>query len=216
MRHPVASAVVVGLCLVAQASGQTVTGPELVARVRRSVIPLQWENARGDLETYCSAVVLTPITALVSEHCTDEDHGVRLWLDGVPVVWVSKPSVGMQVARAAIPGRACVPVRVRRTDVREGESVWAVGYAFGDSRSTVTRGIVAHARAFDEDRDQDHLRHETWFDLTLVPGMSGGAIVDDDGQLISLNQGVYSPMLGSALSHGPQLSAVKAIIKRHR
>ncbi|MCB0044460.1 MAG: trypsin-like peptidase domain-containing protein [Caldilineaceae bacterium] len=71
-------------------------------------------------------------------------------------------------------------------NIRVGLDVYAAGFPLGDPEYTLTRGIVAKAAADGESQwasvDQV-LQH----DADIVPGNSGGPLVDSDGRVVGVN-----------------------------
>jgi hypothetical protein len=121
---------------------------------------------------------------------------------GVTLVYLPEPLDG---------GYRALVLRSRGPET--GEPVYAVGYAVGDLRLSFAVGTVFHDRPYESDAGTD-LEHEVWFDITLVAGMSGGAIVDGDGRLVSLVQGTWrSPLTSTGLAFGPQTQALRKVVR---
>lgn len=70
--------------------------------------------------------------------------------------------------------------------IRVGLDVYALGFPLGDPEFTMTRGIVAKARA-DGESNWASVDHVLQHDATINPGNSGGPLVDENGQIVGVN-----------------------------
>jgi S1-C subfamily serine protease len=73
---------------------------------------------------------------------------------------------------------------VAEADPAIQEPVFAVGHALADPELTVTSGVVAHSPVPFEANGAGHLV----LDLSLIPGMSGGPILNLKGEVVSIIQ----------------------------
>ncbi len=71
-------------------------------------------------------------------------------------------------------------------DATPGLDVYAAGYPLGDPEFTLTRGIVAKARAFG-DTPWASIDHVIEHDANIQPGNSGGPLVDPDGRVVGVD-----------------------------
>jgi serine protease Do len=70
--------------------------------------------------------------------------------------------------------------------IRVGLDVYALGFPLGDPEFTMTRGIVAKARA-DGESNWASVDRVIQHDATINPGNSGGPLVNEDGQVVGVN-----------------------------
>ncbi len=180
-----------------------------------SVIPIVVPSEKGPFVT-CSAVVVNPLTAITVEHCVKDMDVTDLLVGGQMPLRMDLAQDRMVILRFAKPGDGWRGMEIRKNPLRVGEPVYAMGFAFGDAEATVTQGIVSKLNPFFDDKDSPSLSREQWFDLALIGGMSGGAIIDSEGLLISLSQGSAkeSPFAPYALSHGPRLDQLRKILNK--
>ena len=77
-------------------------------------------------------------------------------------------------------------------DVEVGEWVLAVGNPFG-LQSTVTAGIIsAKARNIDLTEVNNHIESLIQSDVVINPGSSGGALINEKGELMGINTAIIS------------------------
>ena len=188
---------------------------ELALRLAPSVVPIQLDTGAEILDRVCSGVVLSPITVLTAAHClrTVTDWHL-LWVANIPVRQVGEVQKDLVVLWLEDPLSGGLPLPVRQDTLRLGESVLALGFAFGDPTLTVLTGTVAHPAPYREDAEHPLFKAAAWFDLHLMPGMSGGPIVDAHGRLVSINLGIAS--LPAGLAWGVTLPNLRAVIRHPR
>jgi serine protease Do len=71
--------------------------------------------------------------------------------------------------------------------ITPGLDVYAAGYPLGDPQFTLTRGIVAKARAGGDLTGTSSIDHTIEHDANIQPGNSGGPLVDSDGEVVGIN-----------------------------
>lgn len=185
--------------------------PALISRLHRSVVAVQRPTDKG-LRTYCTAVVTSPVTVMTATHCLPDDGDVRtLWVDSVPALHIL-PEHGtlVSIRMGQIP-TGWMPLPLRARAPRVGEVVVGLGYAFGDHAMTALVGHATHPTPYDEDAEHPHYSQAAWYDLHLLPGMSGGPIVDEQGNLLSINQGIA--FLPGPLAWGTTYPDLRAFLK---
>jgi serine protease Do len=74
---------------------------------------------------------------------------------------------------------------------------YAAGFPLGDPEYTVTKGVVAKAKA-DGDTSWASVRHVIEHDSNIQPGNSGGPLVDKDAKLIGINYAGGDPGTGTS------------------
>jgi S1-C subfamily serine protease len=83
------------------------------------------------------------------------------------------------------------------SDLRVGQSVYAIGNPFGLDWS-LTTGIVSALDRSLEGEDGNRIDHLIQTDAAINPGNSGGPLLDSAGRLIGMNTAIYSPSGASA------------------
>jgi serine protease Do len=71
--------------------------------------------------------------------------------------------------------------------IEPGLDVYAAGYPLGDPEFTLTRGIVAKARAGGDLTGTSSIDHTIEHDANIQPGNSGGPLVTADGEVVAIN-----------------------------
>jgi S1-C subfamily serine protease len=95
------------------------------------------------------------------------------------------------------PGRLRAAKLGRVEETRVGDWVVAVGSPFGFSE-TVTAGVLsAKGRVVQDAGGRTLFRDVLQTDAAVNPGNSGGPLVDVDGNVIGINEAIYSPSGGS-------------------
>lgn len=72
-------------------------------------------------------------------------------------------------------------------DIKAGIDVYTAGYPLGDPQFTLTRGIVAKAKAGGDLTGTSSIDHTLEHDANIQPGNSGGPLLTGDGQVIGIN-----------------------------
>jgi serine protease Do len=89
-------------------------------------------------------------------------------------------------------------------DVRPGLDVYAAGFPLGDPEFTLTRGIVAKAKAGGDLTGTSSIDHTIEHDAAIQPGNSGGPLLSSDGTVVGIN---YA---GGARDIGAQYYAISS------
>lgn len=71
--------------------------------------------------------------------------------------------------------------------IEPGLDVYAAGFPLGDPEFTLTRGIVAKARAGGDLTGTSSIDHTIEHDANIQPGNSGGPLVTPEGQVVGVN-----------------------------
>ena len=72
-------------------------------------------------------------------------------------------------------------------EIKAGLDVYAAGYPLGDPEFTLTRGIVAKAKAGGDLTGTSSIDHTVEHDANIQPGNSGGPLVDAEGKVVAVN-----------------------------
>jgi serine protease Do len=88
--------------------------------------------------------------------------------------------------------------------VQAGLDVYAAGYPLGDPQFTLTKGIVAKAKAGGDLTGTSSIDHTIEHDAAIQPGNSGGPLLTNDGEIAGVN---YA---GGARDIGAQYYAISS------
>jgi serine protease Do len=72
-------------------------------------------------------------------------------------------------------------------DIEAGLDVYAAGYPLGDPEFTLTKGIIAKAKAGGDLTGTSSIDHTVEHDANIQPGNSGGPLVDSEGKVVAIN-----------------------------
>jgi len=72
-------------------------------------------------------------------------------------------------------------------DIKAGLDVYAAGYPLGDPEFTLTKGIIAKAKAGGDLTGTSSIDHTIEHDANIQPGNSGGPLVDSEGKVVAIN-----------------------------
>ena len=104
----------------------------------------------------------------------------------------------LAVLRIDAPRSALVPIPVgTSSDIRVGQSVYAIGNPFGLDQ-TLTTGVVSALDREIKSQAGVPIRGVIQSDAAINPGNSGGPLLDSRGLLIGVNTAIYSPSGASA------------------
>jgi serine protease Do len=180
---------------------------DIVAQLAPSVVTVRVGPGIG------SGVVYQPDVVLTNQHVVGNATEVTIdYADGTSSpgsVLATDAITDLAVIRTA---RAGLPVPTYRTELpRPGEPVLAIGSPLG-FEGTVTAGIVsALSRQIPGSAAQSRaLVDLIQVDAAISPGNSGGALLDDAGRVIGINE-AYIPPSAGAVSLGFAIPAATAV-----
>lgn len=170
----------IGVILCVFAGGSLRATPSKV-ELDRSVVQIMHDvPAGGPREMHCSGVVLQLIPQsyiLTEQHCVDGQE--LIYADNQLLIEVARDHEYV-LMRADTRHVNWFPLDVSEKDGQKGDSVQARGWAFGNFLAQ-TSGTIAGT-----------FKDELFLNLEVIRGMSGGPVVNAEGQLISLLRGVQS------------------------
>jgi serine protease Do len=177
-------------------AGTAVSLPDLIARVEPSVVTVRLPRGVGSGVVYRDDIVVT------NQHVVGDARQVTLqFADGTSApgeVLAADRISDLAVIRSARGGLPPLPLR---TDLpRRGETALALGSPLG-LENTVTAGIVSAVGRELPGRLPGTPIGLIQTDAAISPGNSGGALVDDAGRLIGINE-IYIPPGAGAVSLG--------------
>ncbi len=104
-----------------------------------------------------------------------------------------EPRKDLAILKINAPAEKLVPIPVgTSSDLRVGQSVYAIGNPFGLDQ-TLTTGIVSALGREIESLARIPIRDVIQTDAAINPGNSGGPLLDSSGRLIGVNTAIYSP-----------------------
>jgi S1-C subfamily serine protease len=105
----------------------------------------------------------------------------------------ASPDHDLAVLHIDVPVDAAKPVAIGSSgDLRVGQIVYAIGNPFGLDHTLTTGIISALDRAID-DESGGVMNNLIQTDAAIIPGNSGGPLIDSAGRLIGINTMIFSP-----------------------
>jgi S1-C subfamily serine protease len=147
---------------------------------------------------FCSAFVIDRENgyALTAAHCVVGVDGPIYLNDHLAAVEKVDQSLDLAVLQSS-QLRVGEDVRFRTTHLRIGEDVAYAGFGFGTKAPLVTFGHIASLGEAELISYQGPERvRGLLLDGTIMPGLSGGAVIDRDGYVVSVVLGVYRGNVG--------------------
>lgn len=169
------------LALVSPSSAVGPTQAEVITKALRSVghvVGLVEDMDGIKHQTGCSAVSISPRKFLTAAHCIVSD----LRLDGkvaAPIAVDTERDLAVLLVDDTRPS-----LRIRAKALHFLEEVIGIGYGYSFLHPTVT---YHHALMFHYSPEKD-VYPGTWFQGGVIGGMSGGAFIDADGEIVGTVQ----------------------------
>ena len=105
----------------------------------------------------------------------------------------AEPDKDIAVLKIDAPKNALRPLQVgMSSDLRVGQSVFAIGNPFGLDQ-TLTTGVISGLGREIQSVNQRPIQGVIQTDAAINPGNSGGPLLDSAGRLIGVNTAIYSP-----------------------
>jgi len=105
----------------------------------------------------------------------------------------ASPDHDLAVLRIDVPSDAPPPVAIgSSSELKVGQSVFAIGNPFGLDHTLTTGVISALNRTIDDERG-GVIENLIQTDAAINPGNSGGPLIDSAGRMIGINTMIYSP-----------------------
>lgn len=163
-------------------SGSSKAGPRKIADAVGSIVTILTGTGSG------SAILVSDDGyMLTNAHVVGDDKTVRVrWSDGLEgLAQIVRVSKNRDVALIKTNPRDRTPLALKRGAVTPGQRVYAVGSPNGkDFQGTVSSGVIS------ADRVIDGLRY-IQSDVSISPGSSGGALLDENGSVIGITVAFY-------------------------
>jgi serine protease Do len=167
---------------------------DLIVRIRRSLVMVQnGHQGAGAGVVWGEGLILT------NNHVAIREKPMILLPDGREVranVIARDPEIDLALLSADVNGTPALPLADSRR-VRPGELVLAIGHPLGQ-RNVVTMGVVSSldsAQTIGERKSIPIIRS----DVVLLPGNSGGPLVNAAGEVIGINTLVVGGDQGYAI-----------------
>ena len=136
---------------------------------------------------------------LTNHHVVDGVRRINVTLDGgrtyIAKIVARDPETDLAVIRIKSPGKLPVVNIGTSQDLMPGETVIAVGNAFGYEH-TVTRGIISALHRNVQVNETQQYLDLIQTDASINPGNSGGPLLNIDGQMIGVNVAVRAGAQG--------------------
>lgn len=149
---------------------------DVVPTVERSVLRLHLGDDNGN-EGTCSAIVINAEKGylLTAAHCVTTDDHIVVGKDRTATLVISNRLLDLAVLKTKLRKEATAIV-LAPTSPRLGAPVGVLGFPFGARSLTLQVGVVANPDVDDR----------MWVDGNLLPGDSGGAIINNAGHLVGV------------------------------
>lgn len=163
----------------------------------------------GDDSGHCSAVVIAEDVVVTAAHCVPPDPTNRAIAVDEKHADVLRVNAQLDLAVLKVGGLGGRPVALRKDELLPGLPISVIGYGFAAHRLKYGFGWIADAR----DNSLRAAGDRLYFSAAgVVPGDSGGAVVDFAGKLCSIVQGVLfaGP---SSIAYGPPSAVIDDFVK---
>jgi serine protease Do len=163
-------------------SGSLKAPKRSIADATGSVVTILTGNGSGS-----GVLVSDDGYVLTDAHVVGDEKQVRVrWLDGIErVVQVVRSARDRDAALIKTDPRGRSPLPIKLGPVTPGQRVFAIGSPNGkDFQGTVSSGVIS------ADRTIRGLRY-IQSDVSISPGSSGGALVDESGAVLGLSEMFY-------------------------
>ena len=146
-------------------------------RVAKSIVALSTkEHGTIRYPIHCTGFMVQPELVISADHCYAED----LRVNGLVATELGH-SVDYDLMLLRVVGLRNDPVVFGATPVAVGKEIMTYGYAYGGPVPMLRAGNVAS-------HDTKHY-YSIVFDKSYIPGMSGGPVVNTNGEVVGIVQG---------------------------
>ena len=163
-------------------SGSIKAGPRKIADAVGDILTVMNSGGSGS-----GILVSDDGYVLTNAHVVGDDKDVRVrWSDGLEgLAQVVRVSKNRDIAIIKTNPRDRAPLALKRGAVTPGDRVYAIGSPKGKNfQGTVSSGVIS------ADRVIDGLRF-IQSDVSISPGSSGGALLDETGSVIGITVMMY-------------------------
>lgn len=150
-----------------------------IQHTKESIVLIKWHDTKTDETSVCTGFAVGLTWVATAGHCLPEDDKIEILVDGIPshVIKHDKRFALLDVPLGKYP-----VLRLRKGRPAVGDEVTTFGYAYGLPLMTLKRHVAAWCGC--DYADTDHLM----MDGEIGNGMSGGPVIDVNGELVGMNQ----------------------------
>lgn len=187
---------------------------ELASKLRTSTRQLTLWSA-GEIAGYCTAFSINDAKDYfaTAAHCVKGADYINIGGWNAYVIFVNYDA---DLAVAVVPDSGDIPALHLATEVRQGEEIFNYGYGYAFPEPMFRAGYVSIVDAVLIPKGNVELlvgvnEHFTLADFAIIPGQSGGPIVDARGDLVTMNQISRENVVGA----GRVLSEITALMGKY-
>ena len=183
----------------------------IYAKLEPSLVPVGFYRQFDEFVPICTGVVVAPLRVVTEEHCLKELP--QVFVSGLPARIIKEQNQAVLLGLDPPQPSSWRPIRVASARPRIGSPVMAIGYGFGTPQLIITIGHTATKASLPG--FPEHESDDVWFDLNAIGGMSGGPIVNAQGEVVSLTRGVMADGVPSpnSLTYGASTSSLIRLTK---
>lgn len=164
---------------------QSLTAEQIYEKVNNAVVVILAYDNNNELASQGSGVVINDKGYVVTNyHVLSGNERLEIMHDKeiVPFVDIIGIDVEMDILILKIEEKKFPPVKIGNVKaLKVGQRVYAIGSPMG-FENTISEGIISGLRRYDEER-----KNYIQITASISPGSSGGAIVNNRGELIGIS-----------------------------
>lgn len=150
--------------------------PSITKRAMDNTVFVDWDgkDKNGEVTgSFCSGFAVGVVHVITAEHCVPQGNE-EVRVNGVPVRVVKKNEL---FALLEVPVAQPSLMTISKENAIVTDAVAVIGFAYGEKPLAVLQRFVARNVAGD-----------IFLDGNIAPGMSGGPVINEKGQVVGLTQ----------------------------